>query len=152
MAIPEPGCCDGPNELLRKILLGLDDIETVAGGPITVEDEGVVLTTALSLINFVGAGVAATHVGNNVTVTITGAATDIQAGSQNIGSGVDTISVVFPVAFAVAPVVVASMSRPVAEGLIEFNIDQASITTTGFTASLGATTGSANYKLKWMAK
>lgn len=76
----------------------------------------------------------------------------LQSGSQAIGSGVDTISVVFGTAFAVAPTVVASISRPVAENLVEFNIDEASITVNGFTASLGATTGSANYKLKWMAK
>ena len=28
MAIPEPGCCDGPNELLRKILIGLPEVGT----------------------------------------------------------------------------------------------------------------------------
>lgn len=28
MAIPEPGCCDGPNELLRKILIGLGEVGT----------------------------------------------------------------------------------------------------------------------------
>lgn len=26
MAIPEPSCCDGPNELLRKILIGLPEV------------------------------------------------------------------------------------------------------------------------------
>lgn len=75
----------------------------------------------------------------------------LQSGSQDIPLGVDTVSVVFPVAFASVPDIVATMSRPVAEGLIELNIDEASITVNGFTASLGATTGSANYKLKWMA-
>lgn len=36
MAIPEPGCCDGPNELLRKILLGLPEITvTSAVGSVT---------------------------------------------------------------------------------------------------------------------
>lgn len=149
MAIPEPGCCDGPNELLRKILLGLPEIG--GGGSVTVEDEGITLTTTLETLNFVGAGVTATAVGDTVTVTIAGGSSSMQAGNQNIGSAVDTISVVFPVAFAVAPVVVATISRPVAENLIECNIDQASITVNGFTVSLSATTGTANYKLKWMA-
>jgi len=109
MAIPEPSCCDGPNELLRKILLGLPDI---SGG---------------------------------------GGSGNVQSGSQAIGSGVDTISVVFPVAYSGVPDVVISISRPVAENLIQANIDEASITTTGFTASLSATTGTANYRIKWMA-
>lgn len=110
MAVPEPGCCDGPNELLRKILLGLAEISISGGGTGT-----------------------------------------LQSGSQNIGSGVDTISVTFPVAFAATPDVVLTISRPAAEDLIQVNIDDASLTTTGFTASLSATTGSANYKLKWFA-
>lgn len=191
MPIPEPSCNDGPNELLRKILLGLPFIEGGGGSPVSIEDEGVQLTAAVTSIDFVGGGVTATVVGNDVTVTIPAGGTgdvvgpassvddriatfdgatgkliqdsgilissivtntSFQAGSQAIGSGVDTISVVFPTAFAVAPVVVASISRPVAEGLIQVNIDEASITTLGFTASLSATTGSANYRLKWMAK
>lgn len=152
MPIPEPGCCDGPNELLRKILEGLPFIGGGSGSAISVENEGVQITAGVTNFDFVGAGVTATAVGNDVTVTIPGAtASTLQSGSQAIGSGVDTISVVFPVAYAVAPIVVASISRPVAENLIEFNIDEASITVNGFTASLGASTGSANYKLKWMA-
>jgi hypothetical protein len=107
MAIPEPGCCDGPNELLRKILIGL----------------------------------------NEITI---GALT-LQSGSQAIGLGVETVAVVFPVAFVATPNIVISISRPESENLIEANIDEDSITVNGFTASLGAATGSANYKLKWMA-
>lgn len=38
--------------------------------PITARDEGVDLTTTLSSLNFVGAGVTATTIGNAVTVTI----------------------------------------------------------------------------------
>lgn len=76
----------------------------------------------------------------------------VQAGNQAIGSGVDTVSVVFPVSFASAPSVIASISRPVGEDLIDVNIDQASITTVGFTASLGATTPTANYRIEWTAK
>lgn len=152
MAVEIPGCCDTQWELLRKILLSLDDIGAGAGGPVEVDNEGAPLTLALSSIDFVGAGVTATVVGNDVTVTISGSSTDVEAGSQAIGAGVDTISVVFGTPFAVAPVVVATVSRPVAENLIECNIDEASITVAGFTASLSATTASANYKLKWMAK
>lgn len=187
MAVPIPSCCDGPNELLSKILIGLADIEEGLGSAIEIDDEGIPLTLSVESINFVGAGVTATAVGNDVTVTIpadvvgpAGAVNDnlasfdgvtgklikdsgiatssivtnttLQAGSQVIGSGVETISVVFPTPFAVAPVVVATISRPVAEGLIEVNIDEASITVAGFTASLSATTPSANYRLKWMAK
>lgn len=231
MAIPVPICSDGPNELLRKILLGLADLD-IGGGSIEVDDEGVPLTLALESLNFVGGGVTATVVGNDVTVTIPGSSfiivqdegvqitpavaqfnfvgagvtatavgnnvtvtvpggpgdvvgpasavddriatfdgatgkliqdsgvlissvvtnTTLQAGSQAIGSGVDTISVVFPTPFAAAPVVVANMSRPVAESLLTVNIDKASITTLGFTASLGSTTDSANYFLEWIAK
>lgn len=42
------------------------------GNAITVEDEGSTLTTALALLDFVGIGVTATAVGDNVTVTIPG--------------------------------------------------------------------------------
>lgn len=77
--------------------------------------------------------------------------TTLQSGSQNIGSGVSTISVVFGTPFLSVPDVVVSISRPAAEPLIDVNIDEASITVNGFTASLGATTDTANYKLKWMA-
>lgn len=188
MAIPEPHCYDGPNELLRKILIGLNDVTIGGGGnAIEVDDEGVPLTLAATSLDFVGAGVTATAVGGDVTITIPAdvvgpaiavnnnlAAFDgvtgklikdsgiaissvvttstLQSGSQAIGTGVDTISVVFPTPFSVAPVVVATMSRPVAESLIELNIDEASITALGFTASLSASTGSVNYRLKWMAK
>ena len=153
MAIQTPGCCDSEWQLLYKILQSLPDISTGGGGSdISVSDEGVLLTSGVTSFDFVGAGVTATAVGNAVTVTIAGGgAGTLQSGSQDIGSGVDTISVVFPVAYAAAPVVVATMSRPAAENLIELNIDQASITVAGFTASLSSTTASANYKIKWMA-
>jgi hypothetical protein len=42
------------------------------GSAITIQDEGSNLTTALSQIDFVGAGVTATNTGGNVTVTIPG--------------------------------------------------------------------------------
>lgn len=153
MAIEVPGCCDGPNELLRKILLSLPELANGQGGnPIQVSDEGVILTPAVISFNFVGAGVTATTSGNDVTVTVPAAATStLQSGSQAIGNGLDTVSVVFPVAFAAIPAVVATVSRPAADPLIDWNIDEASITVNGFTASLGATTPNGNYKLKWMA-
>lgn len=192
MAIPEPGCCDGPEELLRKILLGLPEISTGGGGSaISVENEGVQITAGVTNFDFVGGGVTATAVGNDVTVTIPAGGTGdvvgpasavddriatfdgatgkliqdsgvlissvvttstLQSGSQIIGAGVETISVVFGTAFALAPTVVASMSRPVAENLLFVNIDEASITVAGFTATISGITGSANYRLKWMAK
>ena len=192
MAFQTPGCCDSEWQLLYKILQSLPDISGGGGGSaISVDNEGVQITAGVTNFDFVGAGVTATAVGNDVTVTIpaggtgdvvgpAGAVDDriatfdgatgkliqdsgvlissivtntsLQAGSQAIGNGVETISVVFPVAFAVAPVIVASMSRPAAEDMISFNIDEASITVAGFTASLGSTTTSANYRLKWMAK
>jgi hypothetical protein len=42
------------------------------GGSISVSDEGSLLTSGVTSFNFVGAGVAATAVGNAVTVTISG--------------------------------------------------------------------------------
>lgn len=152
MAIPEPSCCDGPNELLRKILLGLPEIGGGSGSAISVENEGVQLTAGVTNFDFVGAGVTATAVGNDVTVTIAGAtSSNVQSGTQNIGNNVDTISVVFPVAFAGIPEVVLTISRPAAENLIYANIDEASITANGFTATLSGSTTSANFKLKWFA-
>ena len=60
---------------------------------ITVQDEGVTLTSALASINFVGAGVSATSVGNDVTVTIAGGG----------GSGtVTSVGLVMPDAFSVS--------------------------------------------------
>lgn len=75
----------------------------------------------------------------------------VQTGNKAIGSGVDTISVTFATPFASAPSVIVSLSRPVGESIIDVNVDQASITTTGFTASLGSTTPDANYKINWIA-
>ena len=43
-----------------------------AGGSVTIADEGVNLTTSVTSIDFVGAGVTATNSGNDVTVTISG--------------------------------------------------------------------------------
>jgi hypothetical protein len=60
---------------------------------ITVQDEGVTLTSALATLNFVGSGVSATSVGNNVTVTIAGGG----------GSGtVTSVGLIMPDAFSVS--------------------------------------------------
>lgn len=148
MAVPTPGCCDGPNELLYKILLGLADIEGGLGGGDVVGPAG---ATDGDIVLFDGAtGKLIKDSGVNISDIVT--EDDLQAGSQAIGSGVDTISVVFPTVMTGVPVVLASMSRPAAEDLIFINIDEASITAAGFTASLSSTTGSANYRMKWMAK
>lgn len=125
-----------------------------------IKDSGVDVTTvvvgpALAVLNNIATyngitGKIIKDSGINVASVVTNST--LQSGSEAIGSGVDTISVVFPTAFGVIPNVVVSISRPVAENMIEVNIDEASISGAGFTCSLGAATGSANYKLKWMAK
>lgn len=192
MAVPEPGCCDGPNELLRKILLGLAEIDTGGGGgnSIIVQDEGVQLTAAVAQFNFVGAGVTATAVGNNVTVTIPAGGTgdvvgpavavnnnivtfdgvtgklikdsgvaisslitsaNLQSGAQAIPVATTTQAVVFPTAFASAPHVVCSMSRPAGGVAIQLNINSNTIATTGFSVRLSAATPDGTYILQWMA-
>lgn len=148
MAIPEPSCNDSQWQLLFKILQGLPDIGGAAGtgdvvGPAGAVDGNIVIFDGVTGKLIEDSGINITDIVTNDT---------FQAGSQAIGSGVNTISVVFPVAFAVPPVIVGTMSRPVGENLFDVNIDEASITVAGFTASLSGTTLSANYRLKWMAK
>lgn len=46
------------------------DITVSSGSSLTVEDEGSSLSTAVQSIDFVGGGVTATNVGNDITVTI----------------------------------------------------------------------------------
>lgn len=73
MAIPEPGCCDSENELLRKILLNLNILaNSPSPEPVQVQDEGTVITDGLVTLNFIGAGVTASAVGGDVTVNIPG--------------------------------------------------------------------------------
>lgn len=145
MAIPTPNCNDGPNELLRKILLGLPEISGGGGtgdvvGPAGAVDGNIAIFDGVTGKLIEDSGINISQIN-----------TTLQSGSQNIGAAVDTISVVFPVAFVALPDVVLTISRPAAEDLIYVNIDDASLTVAGFTASLSATTGSANYKLKWFA-
>lgn len=49
----------------------VNNLATGGGSSITVKDEGTNITTALASLNFVGSGVTATNVGNDVTVTVT---------------------------------------------------------------------------------
>jgi len=63
------------NECGDWVYLGSGGIGSPAvGGAIEVRDEGVTLTTAASIIDFVGSGVSATYSGGIVTVNISGAA------------------------------------------------------------------------------
>jgi hypothetical protein len=57
---------------------------TDAGGPVSISDEAVLLTAGAASINFVGAGVTATAIGNAVTVTIAGGGNMVLAGVQTI--------------------------------------------------------------------
>lgn len=68
-----------------------------AGTPIIAQDEGITLTANMNLINFVGAGVTASNVGQAVTVTIPGSSTPTGTvntlaffnGSGNLSSNVN---------------------------------------------------------------
>lgn len=145
MAFEVPACNDFDNGLLRKILLSLPSISTGGGGGDVTGPAGAVDGNIAIFDGATG------KIIEDSGVAISSITTGLQSGSQAIGAGVDTISVVFPVAFTAVPDVVVSISRPVAEGLIDVNIDEASITVAGFTASLGATTPTANFRLKWFA-
>lgn len=76
---------------------------------------------------------------------------NVQSGQEPIANGAESVSVTFLTAYDVAPDVVVTISRPSGENLITVNVDSDSVTTTGFSASLGAATGSGNYVLNWMA-
>jgi len=62
---------DDADNLKRVTAQSIADLGA-GGGAVAIEDEGVPLTAAVSLIDFVGAGVTATNVGSVVTVTIPG--------------------------------------------------------------------------------
>jgi len=57
----------------------------IAAGNVRIQDENVTLTNAVNTINFAGNGVVATNVGNLVTVTISGAPTNIPVQTGNAG-------------------------------------------------------------------
>lgn len=144
--IPNPS--DRSRWLLFRICLRLNEL-TGGGGGGSGDVVGPAGATDGHIVTFDGAtGKLIKDSGIAISAIVT---PTIQKKSQAIGSGVDAISVVFPSAFASAPVVVASVSRPAGSDMIFVNIDEASITTTGFTAQLSSTTPDANYKLKWFA-
>jgi len=58
--------------------------------PLTIRDEGVIRTTSASSINFVGATVAATNSGNDVTVTISGVASGSALTVRDEGTAIST--------------------------------------------------------------
>lgn len=153
MAIQTPACNDSEWQLLFKILQSLPDISTGGGGSdIIVQDEGVQLTAALAQMNFVGDGVTATAVGNNVTVTIPGSSSGtIQSGTGVVVNGANSLAVVFPVAFASPPVVVAAIGHPTGEANNIVNILTDTVTALGFTARLTGAAPSANYRILWHA-
>ena len=78
-------------------------------------------------------------------------ASTLQSGSQAIASGADVACVIFPTPFVGIPNVVATLSRDAADPVMELNIDEDSITATGFCVTLGGTTINANYVIQWMA-
>ena len=68
---------------------GYTEISASAG--VTVQDEGSVLTTAATSLNFVGAGIQATSSGGAVTVTVP-SATTTQSGTTELATDAETIS------------------------------------------------------------
>lgn len=67
----------------------LTDISSSAGGSLTIKDEGSNITTAATSIDFVGAAVAASNSGNNVTVTLSSAVFSRTAVTTHITSSVN---------------------------------------------------------------
>lgn len=69
-----PDAQDSEYDLLRKLLTAVCNGGGGGGGgsAIVVQDEGITLTNGVTLFNFVGSGVVASAIGNNVTVTIAG--------------------------------------------------------------------------------
>ena len=68
---------------------GYTEISASAG--ITVQDEGSVLTTAATSLNFVGSGINATSSGGAVTVTVP-SATTTQSGTSELATDAETIA------------------------------------------------------------
>jgi hypothetical protein len=75
----------------------------------------------------------------------------IKRGVAAISSGADHVDVVFSVAFATTPIVVASIQRPAGGDALWPIIRDSSVTVSGFTADLSAPTSAATYKLSWIA-
>jgi len=74
-----------------------------AGSAITVQDEGSALTTAASVLNFVGSGVVASGTGSTKTITISGGggggSTTRTVTTQTVSSATDTYSVTYDVGY-----------------------------------------------------
>jgi hypothetical protein len=75
-----------------------------AGSAITVQDEGSALTTAASVLNFVGSGVVASGTGSTKTITISGgggggSTTTRTVTTQTVSSATDTYSVTYDVGY-----------------------------------------------------
>lgn len=87
----------------------------------------------------------------NLTLQPQTGGVSLQSGSEPIGNGLDTVTVVFPIPFTVPPNVVAIISRTSGDPVIDVDLDQDSITTTGFDAKLASVTPNADYFLQWMA-
>jgi hypothetical protein len=80
-----------------------------------------------------------------------GGGSDVEAGSHAISNGASSVSVVFPTPFASAPVVNATVMRPAGNNNVYCDIDTASVTVLGFTATLSSAAPNGNYKLNWIA-
>ena len=74
-----------------------------AGSAITVQDEGSSLSTAASVLNFVGSGVVASGTGSTKTITISGGggggSTTRTVTTQTVSSATDTYSVTYDVGY-----------------------------------------------------
>ena len=74
-----------------------------SGSAITVQDDGTPLTTAASVLNFVGSGVVASGTGSTKTITISGggggSSTTRTVTTQTVSSATDTYSVTYDVGY-----------------------------------------------------
>lgn len=79
--------------------------------------------------------------------------TAIQFGKEDISSGAASVTVTFSTAFASAPrIVLPSVSKASVDDPDISHVSVYGIGTTGFSVSLSATTGNANYDLHWEAR
>jgi hypothetical protein len=95
---PTPTAADNSTKVATTAYV--DAAVAAGGGAITAKDEGTNLTTAVSSLDFVGAGVTATNVGGAVTVTIPGG-----------GGGGGTLSIWDPAAIPTDSAVDATRSQ-----------------------------------------
>lgn len=89
---------------------------------------------------------------NPLPISVAGGGSFPQAGVATIAINETTKAIVFPTAFAAAPVVVVSLAAPDNTGfVISCVVDESTRATTGFTALLGAAVPTGTYKLLWFA-